>query len=188
MYPIATTRSAFAGEGDGGDFDGFGEEDFEEFADAGSSAGDSVDNAIAEDEEYDDEDTASSARPAASASAPKAAPKAAPDAAGGAGKLPLNGGATPRTGDPAAGGARNAETFTNSQAVAVKMNKSCIRLTQPFVAGYDMTTDQQLKINGRGLRRLLINGAMTAPGSFGAEIRSEFHLPPTLSHQHTAPV
>lgn len=152
-------RSAFGGGDDADELDGFGDEDFEEFAGDGAPAKAPAGASIPEDAEYDDEEGESSEAPssseAAAAKPVAAAPAPAPQSR------------------PPPGGQPASSNITGSNAVAVRMNRTCTRVSQPFVAGYDMTTDSQIKVSGRALRRFVINGAMTAPGSFGAEIRSE---------------
>eukprot|EP00036_Acanthoecidae_sp_10tr_P007429 CAMPEP_0182919922 /NCGR_PEP_ID=MMETSP0105_2-20130417/3086_1 /TAXON_ID=81532 ORGANISM="Acanthoeca-like sp., Strain 10tr" /NCGR_SAMPLE_ID=MMETSP0105_2 /ASSEMBLY_ACC=CAM_ASM_000205 /LENGTH=412 /DNA_ID=CAMNT_0025057211 /DNA_START=42 /DNA_END=1280 /DNA_ORIENTATION=- len=174
--PIDTTADAAAAEdfgsafteSGGDDFDGFGDEDFEDFAEPSASTGTIAEEGEEFDDDFEDDDSPAAAPAPAGVSAAK---KSGAETAKGGALAPSSAAAGQPTKKLGAS-ARPAETFMKSQAVAIKMNKSCRFISQPFISGYDMTSDSTGKVGGRGLRRILINACMTAPGSIAAEIRT----------------
>lgn len=175
-------RSAFEDGGGGDDFGGFGDEDFEDFQD-----GDGIGE---EGEEEFDDDAFGGAEPAKpkqpkqpvggstewKASTTPAAPAGPkqPRPQGPAGARPQGPGGAVRPAGP------RPQHMVNAKALPVRINKQWRALSQPFVVGYDMTMDQVTKVGERGLRRIFLNACMTAPGSFGVEIRSESLCPDIL--------
>jgi hypothetical protein len=176
-------RSAFDGGGGGDDFGGFGDgdEDFEDFEGDEGGAGEG-------DEEFDDDAFGAEPKAAAPQQPKKPVGGSTEWTAGAAPKAAPSGTRQPRPQGPAgarpqgSGGAvrpPGQRGMVNAKALPVRINRQWRALSQPFVAGYDMTTDQVVKVGDRGLRRIFLNACMTAPGSFGVEIRSE--CSPSLS-------
>eukprot|EP00039_Didymoeca_costata_P003244 m.66315 g.66315 ORF g.66315 m.66315 type:complete len:619 (-) comp11797_c0_seq1:99-1955(-) len=58
-----------------------------------------------------------------------------------------------------------------TQAWACNLSKQVTQISQPFVAGVDMTTSEHFDVSGKALRRMHFNSRMIHPGSFKLEIR-----------------
>lgn len=60
-----------------------------------------------------------------------------------------------------------------TKACACNLNRVLSSISQPFMAGVDMTTNTIVDVTGKALRRMYFNCQMTHPGSFKVEIRDE---------------
>lgn len=165
------------GEGGGGDeddMDGFEDDDWgsDDGGGAAGGDGDAMDG-------FGDEEEADSGGAAPAPAADAAVPAKQMDEPHGllaaAGAKPTAGKKPPQRSSNGPrmkkGSASNA--LSGTQKLASNLNKIISKVSQPFVAGHDMSTNAVIDVTDKALASITFNCMMKFPGSFRVELRTE---------------
>ena len=67
----------------------------------------------------------------------------------------------------------SANALSGAKRLASNLNKIISKVSQPFVAGHDMSSNQTADVTGQAIVRISFNCMMNYPGSFKVELRTE---------------